>query len=171
MFDKLARGAAKTFMPDPSRRGFLAASMGVVVAAQFASAETPSELCALTLQQAAAGIRAKKLSPVDLTEACLDSIKTWNPKTNAWITVMREKALAQARILPEEQAVGRLRSPLHGIPVGIKDSIDTAGTLTTIQLSVHNAIMTTRSGKLGQRLTASRRRKSAKPDFLNRSDY
>ena len=40
---------------------------------------------------------------------------------------MGEKALAQAKTLAEEQAAGKLRSPLHGIPIGVKDSIDTAG--------------------------------------------
>ncbi len=113
-------------MRNPSRREFLAASAGTL-AAGFAFAEATSDLCALTLKQASSGIRAKKFSPVDLTQACLDSIKTWNPKINAWITVMREKALAQAKILADEQAAGHFRGPLHGIPIGVKDSIDTAG--------------------------------------------
>jgi len=53
-------------------------------------------LTALTLKQASEQIRSKKVSPVELTEACLDRIKTYNPKINAWITVMRAQALAQA---------------------------------------------------------------------------
>ena len=114
-------------MPTTSRRGFLASSLGAAAIARFAGAAASSELCALTLKQASDGIRSKKVSPVELTEACLDSIKTWNPKINAWITVMREKALAQAKTLAEEQAAGKLRSPLHGIPIGVKDSIDTVG--------------------------------------------
>ncbi len=40
---------------------------------------------------------------------------------------MREKALAQAKTLADEQAAGHFRGPLHGIPIGMKDSIDTAG--------------------------------------------
>src|SRR6185369_10612551 len=43
-------------------------------------------LTALTLKQASEQIRSKKVSPVELTEACLDRIKTYNPKINAWIT-------------------------------------------------------------------------------------
>jgi Asp-tRNA(Asn)/Glu-tRNA(Gln) amidotransferase A subunit family amidase len=46
-------------------------------------AQTPPDLCSPTLKQAGDGIRAKNFSAVDLTEACLDSIKTWNPKINA----------------------------------------------------------------------------------------
>lgn len=89
------------------------------------------DLSALTLKEASDRIRLKKVSPVELTEACLATIKTFNPKTNAWITVMREQALAQAKVLEKEQAAGKFRSPLHGIPIGLKDNIDTAGTRTT----------------------------------------
>ncbi len=90
-----------------------------------------SELSSLTLKQASDRIRAKKVSPVELTEACLARIKTFNPKTNAWITVMHEQAIAQAKALEKEQHSGKFRSPLHGIPVGLKDNIDIAGTRTT----------------------------------------
>ena len=85
----------------------------------------------LTLKQASDAIRAKKVSPVELTEACLARMKTYNPKTNAWITMMHEQAMAQAKVLEKEQAAGKLRGPLHGIPIGLKDNIDTAGTRTT----------------------------------------
>ena len=85
----------------------------------------------LTLKQASDAVRAKKVSPVELTEACLARMKTYNPKTNAWITIMREQAMAQAKVLEKEQAAGKLRGPLHGIPIGLKDNIDTAGTRTT----------------------------------------
>ncbi len=104
-FDKPAAGGVKQLMENPSRRVFLAASAGAL-AARFAFSQAPNDLAALTLKQASEGIRAKKFTPVELTEACLASIKTWNPKINAWITVMREKALAQAKTLTEEQAAG-----------------------------------------------------------------
>ncbi len=138
-----------------SRRHFLAASAGAVAASGFALAEVPSELCALTLKEAAAGIRSKKISPVDLTEACLDSIKTWNPKINAWITVMREKALAQAKTLADEQATGKLRGPLHGIPIGIKDSIDTAGVRTTAASAVYEYRFPSEDAEVVRRLKAA----------------
>ena len=117
-------------MPISSRRGFLAASLAAA-AAQFARADNSSDLPGLTLRQASERIRAKKVSPVELTEACLDRIKTYNPKIDAWITVMRESALAQAKALEKEQVAGHFRSPLHGIPIGLKDNIDTAGVRTT----------------------------------------
>src|SRR6266849_3031041 len=107
-------------MAKPTRREFLAA--GAMLAARYAWADTPSELAALTLKQASDRIRAKKVSPAELTEACFDRIKTWNPKINAFITVMRDQALAQAKQLGDEAAAGRFRSPLHGIPIGLKDN-------------------------------------------------
>jgi len=142
-------------MQNLSRRGFLAAGAGALTASRFVWADTPADLCALTLQQAAAGIRSKKISPVDLTEACLDSIKTWNPKINAWITVMREKALAQAKVLADEQSAGKLRGPLHGIPIGLKDSIDTAGVRTTAASAVYEYRFPTEDAEVVRRLKAA----------------
>jgi aspartyl-tRNA(Asn)/glutamyl-tRNA(Gln) amidotransferase subunit A len=142
-------------MQNPSRRNFLAASVGAFAASGFGLADTPSDLCALTLKQAAAGIRAKKFSPVDLTEACFASIKTWNPKINAWITVMREKALAQAKTLADEQSAGRLRGPLHGIPIGLKDSIDTSGVRTTAASAVYEYRFPSEDAEVVRRLKAA----------------
>ena len=77
------------------------------MAARLALADGSADLAALTLKQASGAIRSKKVTPAELTQACLDRIKTYNPKINAWITVMRDKALAQAKTLGEEQAAGR----------------------------------------------------------------
>ncbi len=141
-------------MENPSRRLFLAASAGALTA-RFSFAQAPSDLCSLTLKQASDGIRAKKFSPVDLTQACLDSIKSWNPKINAWITVMREKALAQAKTLADEQSAGRIRGPLHGIPIGIKDSIDTAGVRTTAASAVYEYRFPSEDAEVVRRLKAA----------------
>jgi aspartyl-tRNA(Asn)/glutamyl-tRNA(Gln) amidotransferase subunit A len=84
-----------------------------------------------TLKQASESLRARKISSAELTRACLDRIQTFNPKLDAWITVMREQALAQAKALDQELASGRPRGPLHGIPIGLKDNIDAAGVRTT----------------------------------------
>lgn len=110
------------------------------------------ELAALTLKQASELIRSKKVSPVELTEACLARIKTYNPKINAWITVMREGALAQAKVLEKEQVAGRFRSPLHGIPIGLKDNIDTAGVRTTAASKTLAGNIPTTDAEVVQRL-------------------
>jgi len=76
-------------------------------------------------------VRKLELSPVELTKNCLERIEKLNPVLNAFITVTVELALAQARAAEAEILRGRWRGPLHGIPLGLKDLIDTAGVHTT----------------------------------------
>ncbi len=85
----------------------------------------------LTLAEASDCVRTKSISPVELTQACLRRIERLNPVVNAFITVTAEAALRQARELEAEAQLGRWRSPLHGVPVALKDLIDTAGVPTT----------------------------------------
>jgi len=85
----------------------------------------------LTLADAAAQIRDRKLSPVELTRACLDRIERLNPTLNAFITVTGDQAMDTARQAESEIDAGNYRGPLHGVPVGLKDLFDTAGVLTT----------------------------------------
>jgi len=68
---------------------------------------------------------------VDLTEACLKRIKRYNSALNAFITVTGEQALKTAREMESELRQGRWRGPLHGIPIALKDNVDTAGIRTT----------------------------------------
>jgi len=82
-------------------------------------------------------IRRKEVSPVDLTRDCLDRIEKLNPALNAFITVTAEAAMAEARAAEAEIFRGEWRGPLHGIPVAIKDLIDTKGTLTTAASAMH----------------------------------
>ncbi len=85
----------------------------------------------LTLSEAAEKIRTRKLSPLELTRECLARIEQLNPTLNAFITVTAESALEQARQAEAEVMTGRWRGPLHGIPIGLKDLLDTAGVRTT----------------------------------------
>ncbi|MGH7305714.1 MAG: amidase family protein, partial [Candidatus Rokuibacteriota bacterium] len=66
-------------------------------------------------------IRAKKLSPVELTRAVLDRIERLNPVVNAFCTVTADQALAAAREAEQALMKGAARGPLHGIPFSIKD--------------------------------------------------
>src|SRR5204862_978527 len=66
-----------------------------------------------------------------LTQACLNRIDKYNPSINAFITITRDQALAAARDMEAEQKSGKWRGPLHGIPIALKDNIDTAGIRTT----------------------------------------
>ena len=76
-------------------------------------------------------LRKGSLSPVELTTECLARIEKLNPKLNAFITVTAESALAEARQAEAEIQRGDWRGPLHGIPLALKDLIDTAGVRTT----------------------------------------
>jgi aspartyl-tRNA(Asn)/glutamyl-tRNA(Gln) amidotransferase subunit A len=84
-----------------------------------------------TIQQLSQEIRKKSISPVEVTRDCLARIEKLNPKLNAFIAVLADSALADARRAEQEIHSGNYRGPLHGIPIGLKDLIDTAGTRTT----------------------------------------
>ncbi len=124
---------------DISRRDFIrltaAAAAGATAFPGVAGSESAyapgDELARLTIAEASKKIRAGEMTCTELTQACLDRAKVYNPKVNAYITIMTEEALAQAKQLDTEAKAGRFRSPLHGIPIALKDNIDTAGTRTT----------------------------------------
>lgn len=79
----------------------------------------------------AAAIREKRLSPVEVTRAVLDRIQALNQTTNAFVTVMSESALREAKAAEEAAVRGEFAGPLHGVPVALKDLIETAGVRTT----------------------------------------
>src|SRR2546428_8155257 len=85
------------------------------------------ELHDLTATDAAAGIREGRLSPVTLVETLLARIREVEPRLHAWVHVDDAGALAAAKERLEEARRGRIRGPLHGVPVGIKDIIDVSG--------------------------------------------
>ena len=89
------------------------------------------DLADLTLKQASERLRSQAISAVDLVQACLRRIQTQNPSLNALITVTAEQALTTAREMDAEHRRGKWRGPLHGIPIALKDNIDTEGIRTT----------------------------------------
>lgn len=115
------------------RRSFLAASIGIAAGlALKPSFGGAQDLASLTLKQASELLRSRAASPVDLTQACLKRIGSGNSALNAFITVTGEQALTVAREMEAEQLRGIWRGPLHGIPIALKDNIDTAGIRTTM---------------------------------------
>jgi len=97
-----------------------------------------SDLHWLTAVEAAAQIRAKKLSPVELTQALLQRIARHDPRLNAFIAVTADRALAEARKAEAAVMSGAALGPLHGVPYGLKDIIDVDGLVT----SCHSRILT-----------------------------
>lgn len=90
-----------------------------------------------SISELAQRFRRKEVSPVDVTQECLGRIEKLNPSLNAFITVMSESALAEARQAEAQIQRGEWRGPLHGIPVALKDLIDTAGVRTTSASALH----------------------------------
>ena len=85
----------------------------------------------MSLADLGALIRAKQLSPIDVTEQALARIEQANPRLNAFWTVTADLARDQARAAETEITKGEYRGPLHGVPVGLKDLIHTRGVRTT----------------------------------------
>jgi aspartyl-tRNA(Asn)/glutamyl-tRNA(Gln) amidotransferase subunit A len=127
-------------MNDPvTRRDVMAgvAAGAVLAATRVAAQARDDDLTRLTIDEASRRIAARELSPVELTRAYLERIERVDERVNAYITVTAEQALEQARAIERELAAGRYRGPLHGIPLALKDNIDTAGVLTTAASAVY----------------------------------
>lgn len=138
-------------MHDMTRRGFSFTVLGALAA----RGQDSADLAHLSLIEASARIRSRSVTPVQLVEACLARIQIYNPKLNAFITVMRDSALAQARTLEAEQRAGKLRGPLHGIPIALKDNIDTAGVRTTAASAVFDDRVPQEDAEVTRRLKAA----------------
>jgi aspartyl-tRNA(Asn)/glutamyl-tRNA(Gln) amidotransferase subunit A len=117
--------------------------------------EQSTDLTKLSIAEAGGLVRRKVISPVELTRECLQRIERLNPAINAFITVTAEQAMAQAREAEAEVRRGRWRGPLHGIPVGLKDNIDTAGVRTTLASAVFKDRVPSADAEVVRRLKAA----------------
>jgi aspartyl-tRNA(Asn)/glutamyl-tRNA(Gln) amidotransferase subunit A len=109
-------------------------------------------LTELSLSEASALVRDRKVSPVELTGACLERIERLQPRLNAFITVTADGARARAREAEQEIARGAWRGPLHGIPIALKDLIDTRGVRTTAASGVFEERVPERDAPVARRL-------------------
>lgn len=92
---------------------------------------TGDELCELTAVELAAQIRRKEVSAQDVMAAHLARIERVNPGINAIVTLVADRAMADAKKADEWQANGGALGPLHGLPMAHKDLVNTAGIRTT----------------------------------------
>ena len=129
---------------DPiTRRTLMAgAAATAAIAATRVTAQRPSsddDPTKMSIAEAGERILARDLSPVELTLAYLERIESVDPRINSYITVTADSALEQARALEQEldRNRGLRRGPLHGIPIALKDNIDTAGVRTTAASAVY----------------------------------
>ena len=90
-----------------------------------------NELYYLSIAETAALLKSKQLSPTELTNAFLDRIEAIDSRIHSFVLVTQEEALRQAKVVEREIASNQYRGPLHGIPIGLKDLIETRGIRTT----------------------------------------
>jgi aspartyl-tRNA(Asn)/glutamyl-tRNA(Gln) amidotransferase subunit A len=114
-----------------------------------------SELPLLELTEVSKAVQKKEVSPVELTRACLDRIERLNPKLNAFITVSDGSALEEARKAEAEIGRGEWKGPLHGIPLAVKDLIETAGVKTTAASAVLKDYVPPTDAEVVRRLRAA----------------
>ena len=105
-----------------------------------------------SISELAPRLRRREISPVEITQECLSRIEGLNPSLNAFITVTAESALAEARRAEEEISDGKWRGPLHGIPIALKDLIDTAGVRTTSGSALHEHRVPNEDAEIVRRL-------------------
>jgi amidase len=129
--------------------------LAAAAAAQSLNA-APNEICSMTARDLAAAIHRKKLSAREVMEAHLKQIERVNPKVNAIVTLLADKAMDQAKRADESQAKGAKIGPLHGIPIAHKDLVETAGIRTTFgspifkdNVPTHDAILVERIRNAG----------------------
>lgn len=113
------------------------------------------DLLALSATDAARLIRTRQLSPVEYVKAILDAIERSQSVINAFTVVTAESALATARIAEGAAMSGAALGPLHGLPVSIKDLVDTAGVETFYGSAVHKGHVPTRDATTVKRLKAA----------------
>ena len=118
-------------------------------------ASTEGDFAELSLGEASQLLRSRKVSPVELTNECLRRIERLNPKLNAFITVTADSALTEARQAETEIQRGDWKGPLHGIPIALKDLIDTAGVRTTAASELFKDRIPTEDAEIVRRLKAA----------------
>ena len=95
------------------------------------SAQAPNDLCFTPATELAAMLRSKKVSAREVMQAHLAQIERVNPAVNAIVTLVADRAMADAAAADEELARGKPRGPLHGLPIAHKDLVATKGIRTT----------------------------------------
>jgi aspartyl-tRNA(Asn)/glutamyl-tRNA(Gln) amidotransferase subunit A len=105
-----------------------------------------------TIHKLAEQFRRGEVSPVEVTRSCLEKIERLNPGLNAFITVSAETALKEAQEAEKEIARGEWRGPLHGVPIALKDLVDTAGVRTTAASGLYKERVPTADAEIVRRL-------------------
>jgi aspartyl-tRNA(Asn)/glutamyl-tRNA(Gln) amidotransferase subunit A len=129
--------------------------LGAAAAVQIDGAATTSDPLAWSLREAAAALSKRQISSEELTKLCLARIAALDAQLNAFITLEADSALAEARICDRQRTAGRAAGLLAGIPIALKDNIDTAGVRTTAAARVFQNRVPTEDAELTRRLKAA----------------
>src|SRR5215470_5420105 len=111
------------FDKEMTRRAWITAAG--TLTANMSQAEPAHDALTWTLQEASDALRAGKISSQELTKLCLTRIDKLDPKLNAFITRQPDSAIDQARESDRRRQAGRALSRIDGIPLALKDNIDT----------------------------------------------
>jgi len=133
-----------------TRRSLLAGAAAVA-----ATASPGPDPLSWTLCEAAAALAKRTISSEELTKLCLDRIAKRDRQLNAFITVDADAALRQARECDRLRKAGRVAGRLHGIPIALKDNIDTAGIRTTAAAAVFKDRVPAEDAEVTRRLKAA----------------
>src|SRR5579863_8372162 len=128
--------------------------LGTAAAVTALAAQTP-DICFLSAVEMAGLIRRRKLSAREVVAAHLKQIERVNPKVNAIVTLIAERATENARKADELQAHGKLSGPLHGLPVVHKDLFETAGIRTTFGSRIFKDNVPTRDAIIVERINGA----------------
>ncbi|MFE7181447.1 amidase [Streptomyces erythrochromogenes] len=109
----------------------------------------------LTVAEAAEAIRTRRVSPVELVDSVLERIEVVQPVLGAYASVTADRARDAARRAEDEIARAGARGPLHGIPAGLKDLIDVAGTATSASSRVREGHRAAADSTVAARLSAA----------------
>ena len=118
-------------LPDPAIAAGIGSEIDALSEAPGELPDSDAQIAFAPVWKLAQWVQARKLTSERLTKIYLDRIARYNPVLRCVITATPELALQQARAADAEIAAGRYRGPLHGIPWGGKDLVDTAGIATT----------------------------------------
>ncbi|HTS62138.1 MAG TPA: amidase [Candidatus Acidoferrales bacterium] len=137
-----------------TRRTWLA-GMAAAAANSATAAPDPSDPLGWTLNEAAAALAKGTISSEELTRLCLARIRKLDRGLNAFITLQEDSALEQARECDRLRRNGHAASPLAGVPIALKDNIDTAGVRTTAAARIFQDRVPAEDAEVTRRLKAA----------------
>jgi aspartyl-tRNA(Asn)/glutamyl-tRNA(Gln) amidotransferase subunit A len=137
------------------RRHFNLASLLSTLLAEHSNAANSPDLVDMDILTISSLLRSRALSVPELVDAYLQRISRFEPELNTFITITEDLAMKQAQQLQLELDRGYWRGPLHGIPIGLKDNIDTRGIPTTAASELLSHRIPTTDATAWQHLQAS----------------